>query len=212
MLIKCDLHLPIFARWWGHRKGLREALFPNQPEGLFCAFALIREKMENLKGTITNFSKEVFLVNRNGMSTNIPFGSETASVFPLSPLPGIFLPIRLLCHIYPRLRHGNGNPVFLPGESHGRGGGGGGGGGKELDMTEQLTHTHTHTHTDKLHKLPPQLDEKRTAFQVVIQMFAYPPPHSSIFGNMWLFCFTATKELYVQSKILSVIFALIFWH
>lgn len=62
-LIKCELYLPIFAHWWGHRKGLREAFFSNQPEGLFCAFALIIENTENLKRAITNFPKDVLLIN-----------------------------------------------------------------------------------------------------------------------------------------------------
>lgn len=64
MLTKCDLHLPIFAHWWRHGKGLREAFFSNQPEGLFCAFALIIENTETLKRAITNFPKEVLLFNR----------------------------------------------------------------------------------------------------------------------------------------------------
>ena len=44
---------------------------------------------------------------------------------------------------------GHGNPLQLPGASHGQRSLVGYSllGCKELDMTEQLTHTHTHTHT-----------------------------------------------------------------
>lgn len=50
--IKCELHLPIFTHWWGHRKWLCEAFFSNQPEVLFSAFALIIENTGNLKHAI----------------------------------------------------------------------------------------------------------------------------------------------------------------
>ena len=61
-LIKPKLYLPIFAHWWGHRKRFCEAFFSNQPEGLFCAFALIIENTQNLKHTITDFPKDVLMV------------------------------------------------------------------------------------------------------------------------------------------------------
>lgn len=97
-LIKCDL---VFVYWWGHGKGLHEAFFPNQPKGLFCAFTLTIENMENHKCTIPNFPKEAHLVNRVQIFC---LDQKLSRLSPLSPLPGVFLPAWLLCHLYLRLR------------------------------------------------------------------------------------------------------------
>ena len=57
-VVKSEFHLPIFAHRRRYRKRFCETFFPNEPEGLLCAFALI-ENTDNLKHIRTNFSKDI---------------------------------------------------------------------------------------------------------------------------------------------------------
>lgn len=154
--------LTILAQWWGHGKWFCEAFLSNEPEGLFCAFALI-ENIENLKHTI-NLKKSFWSIWYKHL-----VWLSNCLCFPFVTTPWSL-------------------PSYVA----------------SLSYTPEAQASSISCHSRQM--------ESEHHIKLPSKCFVYPLPCNSIFKNVWLFGFIASKHLDAQLKSLFAIFALIFWH